>query len=69
MLKNFPQTKNRLREVRFLKRLRQIDVQQMSGIGVSRISVIETEDAEPREHEKVKIAQALKMKVEEIFPT
>ena len=58
---------NRLREVRFFKRVTQPLLALKTGIQQSRISLIENELVIPREDEKQKIAEALGTTVQNIF--
>jgi transcriptional regulator with XRE-family HTH domain len=61
--------KNKLKEIRFYRNLRQIDLQKMSGIDTARISYIENEVFDPTENEKKKLMKALNLGIDEIFPT
>lgn len=55
-----------LREIRFKKRLSQWDIQKLSGVYQSRISLIERGYVRPSEDEKKAITDALGMEAEEI---
>lgn len=57
-----------LREVRFLKGLNQWDLSIKTGIPQSKLSLMERGYVEAKEEEKIKIAEALGCKVEDIFP-
>jgi len=59
---------NKLKEVRFFKRISQPLLALKTSIQQSRISLIENELVMPREDEKRKFAKALGVKVEDIFP-
>jgi DNA-binding XRE family transcriptional regulator len=58
---------NRLREVRFLKRMSQWNLAILLGVHQSRISLLENGYVEPREDERKKIAKALGVRMEEIW--
>ena len=58
---------NRLRKIRFFKRVTQPLLALKTGIQQSRISLIENELVTPREEEKQKIAKALGLRMEDIF--
>jgi transcriptional regulator with XRE-family HTH domain len=58
---------NRLREVRVVKRLRQFDLRDLTGIHPSKISLIENGLVEPRPDEILKISKALDICPEQIF--
>jgi DNA-binding XRE family transcriptional regulator len=58
---------NKLREVRFFKRITQPLLALKTGIQQSRISLIENELVTPRKVEKKKIAEALGCKTENLF--
>ena len=58
---------NKLREVRFFKRITQPLLALKTGIQQSRISLIENRLVVPRVEEKQKIARALGLRVEELF--
>jgi transcriptional regulator with XRE-family HTH domain len=60
---------NRLRDVRLLKRITQIQLKLLTGINQTKISWIENGLVKAREDEKKKLAQALTVKVEEIWGT
>jgi len=59
---------NRLREVRVTKRITQFQLRIQTGIHQSKISLIENDLILPGEDEKRKLARALGMRPEEIFP-
>lgn len=59
---------NRLREMRFLKRISQFRLRRQTGIHQSKISLIENGLIDAREDEKKKLAQALRCRIEEVFP-
>ena len=59
---------NRLYETRVLRRVSQYVIALKTGVQQSRISLIENELVTPREEEKKKIAKALGVKVQDIFP-
>jgi len=59
---------NKLREIRFFKRVSQWQLRIPTGICQTRISLIERGFIEPTDEDKRKIAGALGMKSEEIFP-
>jgi transcriptional regulator with XRE-family HTH domain len=59
---------NRLREVRFQKRLSQIRLALRVGISPSRISYFENELARPTKQQRVKLARALKEDLGLLFP-
>jgi transcriptional regulator with XRE-family HTH domain len=58
---------SRLREVRVIKRVSQFRLRLLTDIHQSKISLIENGLVKPREDEKKKLAQALNVKVEEIW--
>ena len=60
---------NRLREIRVVKRVTQFQLRLLTGIHQSKISMIENDLISPREDEQKKIAEALGVRVEEVFPT
>jgi len=60
---------NRLREVRVLKRVSQYVLALQTTIPQCKISLIENSLVKGNEGEKRKIAKALGVKIEEIFPT
>jgi transcriptional regulator with XRE-family HTH domain len=60
---------NKLREARFTKRIRQIQLQSLTGINQARISVIENGYVEPRDDEKKKLAKGLGVTTEDLFPS
>jgi len=59
---------NRLREARVLKRITQFRLRLETGINPSKISLGENGLVEFSEDEKQKLAKALNVPVEEIFP-
>ncbi|MBW1853311.1 MAG: helix-turn-helix transcriptional regulator [Deltaproteobacteria bacterium] len=59
---------NKLKEVRFFEGVSQPLLALKTAIQQSRISLIENELVTPREEEKKKIAEALEVKVRDIFP-
>ena len=59
---------SRLREIRVVKRVSQFQLRLMTGIHQSKISMLENGLIAPREDEKKKLAKALNVKIEEIFP-
>ena len=59
---------NRLREVRVTTRITQFQLRIQTGIHQSKISLIENGLIIPGEDEKRKLARALGMRPEEIFP-
>jgi transcriptional regulator with XRE-family HTH domain len=59
---------NRLREIRVVKRITQFQLRLITGIHQSRTSLIENNFIEPRGDEKQRLAKALGVSVEEIFP-
>ena len=59
---------NKLKEVRFFKRVSQPLLALKTGIQQSRISLIENELVTPKVAERSKIANALGVKVQDIFP-
>jgi transcriptional regulator with XRE-family HTH domain len=61
-------TMNRLREARVLKRITQFQLRLSTGIHQSKISMIENGFIEPRSDERQRLAKALGVKQEEIFP-
>lgn len=65
MLKLTP--KNRIREVREKKRLRQSDLAEKVGIFQSEISEIETGERKPNVYLAKRIARALGVSLDEIF--
>jgi transcriptional regulator with XRE-family HTH domain len=60
---------NKLYETRALQRVSQYVIALKTGIQQSRISLIENELVMPREDERKKIAKALGVKSEDVFPT
>jgi transcriptional regulator with XRE-family HTH domain len=59
---------NKLRDIRVIKRVTQFQLRLLSGIHQSRISLIENGFIEPRSDERQRLAKALGVKQEEIFP-
>jgi transcriptional regulator with XRE-family HTH domain len=59
---------NRLREIRFFKKVNQYQLALLSGVYQSRISLAENGLIELRKDEQKAIAKALKVSVREIFP-
>jgi DNA-binding XRE family transcriptional regulator len=59
---------NKLKEVRFFKRVSQPLLALITGLQQSRISLIENELVTPRDEEKKKIAKALHAGIEDVFP-
>ena len=59
---------NRLRVMRADKRITQFKLSLLTGILQSKLSLIENSLIEPRDNEKQRLAQALGVKQEEIFP-
>jgi transcriptional regulator with XRE-family HTH domain len=59
---------NRLYETRVLQRISQYVLALKTGIPQPRISIIQNSLVTPREDEKNKIAKALGVKAEDIFP-
>jgi transcriptional regulator with XRE-family HTH domain len=59
---------NRLREIRVVKRITQFQLRLITGIHQSKISLIENGFIEPQDEEKEKLAKALGVSLEEIFP-
>jgi len=59
---------NRLRIVRAEKRISQFRLRLETGINSTKISFFENDLVEPTEDEKNKLAKALGVSVEEIFP-
>lgn len=62
-----PMAKNRIREVRERKGLRQADLANMLEIFQSEISEIETDERKPNVYLAKRIARALGVSVDEIF--
>ncbi len=58
----------KLRNVRVLKRLTQYDIQMRAGIPQCKISLIERGYLQPKEEEKKRLAKALGVRPEEIWP-
>ncbi len=58
---------NRLREVRVVKRITQLQLRIATGVHQSKISFIENGLAEPREDEKKRLAKALGVRIEDIW--
>jgi transcriptional regulator with XRE-family HTH domain len=59
---------NRLRDVRVLKRITQIQLRLSTGINQSKISLIENGYVKPREDEKKRLARVLGVEPQDIFP-
>ncbi len=59
---------NQLKVLRAIKRITQFKLSLKSGILQSRLSLMENGLIEPREEEKEKLAKALEVSAEEIFP-
>jgi len=59
---------NSLRELRISPRISQWQLALTSGVKQSRISLIENRLVKPTLREKIKLAEALHHKIEEIFP-
>lgn len=59
---------NKLRDVRVLKRLTQMDLQLATDINHTKISWIENGYVIPRSMEKIKLADALGVTPKELFP-
>ena len=59
---------NRLKVIRAERNLRQFTLAQESGINQAVISMIENEIANPTEEQKAKIARALKVRINQIWP-
>ena len=59
---------NRLRDVRVLKRITQFQLRLQTGINATKISFIENGLMEPKPEEVRKLARALNVAPEEIFP-
>ena len=59
---------NKLKEIRFFKRITQPLLSLKTGIQQSRISLIENELVTPNETERKKISEALNSNAEDIFP-
>jgi transcriptional regulator with XRE-family HTH domain len=59
---------NALRLMRLLSGKRQYDVGNEAGINQARISLIENQLVQPRQDEKERLAKALGMRPEEIWP-
>jgi len=60
---------SRMREKRFYAQLSIYEMSKKTGIDPGRISLIERGYKVPRDDEKHKIAKALSVRVEELFPT
>lgn len=58
---------NRLREVRVIRRVTQFRLRLETGIHPSKISLIENDLVEPTADEKIRLASALGVTIEEIF--
>jgi transcriptional regulator with XRE-family HTH domain len=59
---------NYLKQIRFNKRITQLELAILAGVHQSRISLFEKGWAEPRSVEKESLAKALGVKPEEIWP-
>ncbi len=59
---------NRLREIRETKKLSQVDLTRKTGIGPATISNLENEKIFPYPGWRRKLAQALEVSEEELFP-
>ncbi|MGA2467622.1 MAG: helix-turn-helix transcriptional regulator [Thermodesulfobacteriota bacterium] len=59
---------SKLREVRVVRGVTQFDLRMKTGIHPTKISHFEHGYLEPRKDEKLALARALHVKVEEIFP-
>ncbi len=59
----------KLREIRKSKGLRQYALSNLTGIAQSRISILENNYAIPTENERIRLAQALRVQREELFPS
>lgn len=59
---------NRLREIRVVKRISQFQLRLQTGIHQSKISLLENGLIPPREDEKLRLAKALHVPAEKIFP-
>ena len=57
-----------LRQKRLLEELTIYDIERMTGLDTTRISLIERGYRTPRADEKQRLAKALKCRVEDIFP-
>jgi transcriptional regulator with XRE-family HTH domain len=60
---------NRLRDVRVLKRFSQMQLRLLTGVNQTKISWIENGFVKPKPEEKIKLARALGVSPEEIFPS
>ncbi len=60
--------KTKLQEMRVSKKLKQVELAQQSGVSVFKLSVFESGAARPGRENAKKIADALGVKIEEIFP-
>jgi transcriptional regulator with XRE-family HTH domain len=59
---------NQLREIRFVRRLTQMNIFQRTGIWPSKLSAIENGFISPTEAEKIQLADVLGMDKDWIFP-
>ncbi len=59
---------NKLRETRVIRRISQFQLRLLTSIHQTRISMIENNLVQPREDEMTRLAQALGVRVEDIFP-
>lgn len=57
-----------LRDMRIRRRLKQVELAQQSGVSVFKLSVFESGAARPGRTNARKLADALGVNVEEIFP-
>ena len=60
---------HKLKKARLLKELTQMDLRFATGINQCKISWIEKGYVEPRPDEKIRLARALQIPVEELFPS
>ena len=58
---------NRLRELRVVKRITQFQLTLLTGIGQSKISMVENDLLSPTEDEKKRLAEVLGVKVRKIW--
>lgn len=61
--------RNRLREIRFFKRINQYQLALQTGLTQSRISIIENGYVTPKDDETGRLARALGVSIDELFPT
>ena len=57
-----------LRKERLLRQLSLYDLRAKTGIGVSKLSLVERGLEQPRDDEKVRLAKALGARVQDLFP-